>query len=95
MRKKGLSDDAKWCYKVIKENPGITMIALALGLNKAHSIYGKQKAATLAIAELRRAGLVVDCPRCPYCHGARSRAKRNVPLNAVNGHQLPEQPNLL
>jgi hypothetical protein len=79
-RSKGLSEDALICLAFIKENPGTRMVTLATLLNKPHSIYGKQKAATLAIAELRRAGLIKDCPRCPYCLRALSRSRRNVPL---------------
>ena len=82
MRK--LSNDAAWCWEVIQENPGVRMITLAMGLAKSHSVYGKQKAATMAIAELRRAGLVEDCPRCPVCNRALSRHRRNVPLYPTN-----------
>jgi hypothetical protein len=88
---KGLSDDAERCLEFIEENPGTRMVTLATLLGKPHSIYGKQKAATLAIAELRRKGLVVDCPRCPYCLRALSRARRNVPLFPMNGHKRPKQ----
>jgi hypothetical protein len=92
---KKLSEDAQLLYELILENPGITMITCATYLRKTHSIYGMQKAATLAIAELRRAGLIVDCPRCPYCGRALSRARRNVPLYAVSAFKLPKQPLLL
>jgi hypothetical protein len=97
MRKKGLSEDALVCYAFIKENPGTRMVTLATLLNKPHSIYGKQKAATLAIAELRRAGLIKDCRRCPYCLRALTRGLRNVPLYAIdtNGHEPGQQTWLL
>jgi hypothetical protein len=95
MKKKGLSEDEEICLKFIQENPGVKMITLAALLKKEHRVYGLQKAATLAIAGLRRKGYVVDCPRCPHCHGAKSRSHRNVPLYAVNGHKPPEQPMLL
>ena len=75
-----LSKNAKMAYELIRENPGVNMLHVALLFNKAHSIYGKQRAASLAIAELRRAGFIEDCPRCPACGRALSRHKRNVPL---------------
>jgi hypothetical protein len=82
-RSKGLSEDALICLAFIIENPGTRMVTLATLLNKPHSIYGKQKAATLAIAELRRAGFIKDCRRCPYCRRALTRGLRNVPLYAT------------
>ena len=95
-RSKGLSEDAVICAAFLKENPGTRMITLATLLNKPHSIYGKQKAATLAIAELRRAGIIKDCRRCPYCRRALTRGLRNVPLflTGQNG-EFNQQPWLL
>ena len=89
--KGGLTEDEQIVYDFIKENPGCTMMPCATLLNKPHSIYGKQKAATIAIAGLRRKGLVVDCKRCPYCGRALTRAQRNVRLFAVNGQHPPKQ----
>jgi hypothetical protein len=88
---KGLSHDAQVLLEFIRENPGVTMIACATLLNRSHSIYGKQKAATLAIAELRRKGLIMDCKRCPYCGRALTRGRRNVALFATNGSKPHQQ----
>lgn len=79
-----LSADARIAYEIILENPGVHMITIAYALKKKHSVYGMQRAATRAIAELRRGGLVVDCPRCPACGRSVSRHHRNVPLYATN-----------
>jgi hypothetical protein len=88
---KGLTDDERVCLEFIKENPGCKMVTLATLLNRAHSIYGKQKAATLAIAGLRRKGFILDCKRCPYCGRALTRGRRNVPLFAANGSKPHQQ----
>jgi hypothetical protein len=87
----GLTDDEGVCLEFIRENPGVTMMPCATLLNKPHSIYGKQKAATLAIAGLRRKGLILDCKRCPYCGRALTRGRRNVPLFATNGSKPHHQ----
>ncbi len=46
--------------------------------------YGSQRKASRMIAALRKHGLIEDVQkRCPMCHRALTRGKRNVPLNAT------------
>jgi len=78
-------------YAFICENPGCNMTHIALLFNKGHSIYGKQRAASLSIARLRRAKKIIDCPRCPYCGRALSRQRRNVPLYPTNNGEGGER----
>jgi hypothetical protein len=70
----------------ILETPGITMPEVAKRASNATDIdsrtYGQQRATSQSIAKLRKLGLIVDvAERCPTCGGARTRGKRNVPLN--------------
>lgn len=78
-----LSHRERWALEIITENPGITMIGIAAAFNVPHPIYGKQRAASTVIARLRHLKLIADCPRCPVCHRALSRSRRNVPLYAI------------
>ncbi len=76
-----VSKIARIVYGLICENPGITMVGVAAFLNVQHPVYGKQRAASRAIAELRRAGMVEDVAcRCDKCDKAQTRGSRNVPL---------------
>lgn len=78
-----LTEDDLRVWNYICENPGCYMKECALLLGKEHSIYGKQRAASLSIARLRRAGKIVDCRRCPYCKRALTRRPRSVPLYPI------------
>ena len=83
-RKSGLTPNARRALELILENPGkLTMVHIALFFDEQHSIYGRQRAASRAIAELRREGYIEDCPRCPTCGRATSRWMKNVLLYPI------------
>lgn len=67
--------------RFIAQNEGCTSIDVANALPVDHVVYGRQRATSSAIALLRKAGLIKDCPRCPTCDRALSRGQRNVPLS--------------
>ena len=82
MKLSPLEEKAK---QLVEENPGITMIGIAAAINIKHPIYGKQRAASRAIARLRKGAFIKDVARrCPKCHRALTRNLRNVPLYPAN-----------
>jgi hypothetical protein len=66
--------------RYILDHPGSTGRDVALAIGPQDSLYGQHHAISGAVAQLRAAGYLQDCPRCPTCGCAQSRALRNVPL---------------
>ena len=72
-----------FCLQVLRhilDNPGTTGRDLALAIGPDDALYGRHHAISGAVARLRAAGYLEDCPRCTACGCAQSRALRNVPL---------------
>ena len=69
-------------FAQIEQRPGITALDIAHNLRvfEDASVYDAHRKVSASIVRLRAQGLVEDCPRCPRCHGALSRSKRNVKL---------------
>lgn len=72
----------------IRQNPGVTQADVMRHFGDAFfnstPQYGSQRKASTIIVNLRESGLIEDVhERCPTCHQAMTRGKRNVPLNAT------------
>lgn len=67
----------------ITRNPGVTAVDIANLFPVESKIYGRQRAASSAIAFLRKEGLLMDVARCECCHRAQTRGQRNVRLYAT------------
>lgn len=71
---------SKQVFERIKTCPGITASTLADELSPDNTRYGRYKAISWVVANLRAEGKIKDCERCPTCHQATTRRERNVGL---------------